>query len=324
MIGWHARAHHPFLVGPWTSEMGFEVLYWVPYLTHLIHHHRIEPERLIILTRGGAAAWYPPGGQRIELYDYVPAQDLRLLALDAQQTRLSVKQFTMTPFERRLVALVAARIGVRHYGLLHPSRMYRQLDPWWPTQKMGLATMMKQLRIAPLPPLTPPLGLALPERFVVMRWYQRATWPLRPELVDWTHALARTLATTIPVVILVAPPYADDHIDFPVPEGAGITVVPAEPWRDNFAVQTAIVQRAAGFVGTWGGLAQLAVRCQIPTLALFDKWHGCSYQHRIMTEWLALQQGTPCVIGRPMDLEQIRTMLPAGVLPPDPPKGSSS
>lgn len=323
-LWWLARQRWPILVGPWTSEMGFEALYWLPFLAQLCVTYDLAPSQLIPVTRGGAGAWYPAGSQPVELYDYVPARDLRLLALDAGQKKASIKQLGVTDYERQLLRLIAARLGLRRYGVLHPSRMYRALDRFWGSMTMGLADAMTHLRVEPFPAIPVPLGMALPERYVVVRWYQRVTWPMLPSLVEWTHSLVRSLATTIPVVILTASQYLDDHVDFPVPTGPGITVVRPEPWQRNLAIQTAVVQRAAAFVGTWGGLAQLAVRCRIPTVAFYDRWQGCSYQHLVLTQWLAVQYGVPCIVGRPIDIEQVRAILPVAVALPDPPRGSSS
>lgn len=318
------RGTGPIIVGPWISEMGFEVLYWLPYLAQLIHQHKLPADRLVIVTRGGAAAWYPPGCRTVELYDYVPPRDLRLVALEASQQQASIKQLQMTAWERRLLDLLAVRLGLTRYTVLHPSSLYQALDPWWRTQTMGLADAMTHLRYEPIRPVGVPIGLSLPERYVVARWYQRATWPMRPELVEWTQAVTRTLATEIPVVVLTSPAYLDDHVDFPPATGPGVHVVPLEPWRDSLAVQTAILQKATGFVGTWGGVAQLAVRLKVPTVAYYDKWQGCSYQHLVLTQFLAVQQGSAVSVGRPQDAAQIRALVPGGVLVPTPPKGSSS
>src|SRR5258705_9645051 len=48
----------PIVVGPWLSEVGYEVLYWVPFVRGVQSQYRIPPERLVVVTRGGAAAWY--------------------------------------------------------------------------------------------------------------------------------------------------------------------------------------------------------------------------------------------------------------------------
>ena len=318
-----AHSRRPILVGPWTSEMGFEVLYWVPFLEHLRHTHRIEPDRLHIITRGGAGVWYG-AGHAIELYDYVPPHDLRLTALRAAQTTASIKQTGVTRWERKLLDLLSERHGLRRPHLIHPSMMYRALDRYWGDQTMGFAPMMRQLRVTTLqaPPL--PVGTTLPERFVAVRWYQRPTWPLRDDLLDWTRSVVLEIAKTTPVVMLRSSAYLDDHVDFPAMTGQNITTITAEPWRENLAVQTAILQRAAGFVGTWGGMAQLAVRLGIPVAAFFDRWHSCAYAHRTLTEWIAMQQGSSCFVGRPQDIEFARSVLPACLALPELPKGSSS
>lgn len=319
-----AATRRPIIVGPWTSEMGFEVLYWLPYLEHLIDRYKIDRERLIVVTRGGAGAWYH-AGQSVELFDYVPPKDLRLSALEAAKTKASIKQLGVTRYEQKLLDLIAERLGLRRYHLLHPSRIYQALDGWWGPQTMGFAPAMSQLRFTPLPTPPVPVGLSLPEQFVAVRWYQRATWPIREDLVDWTRGMVQAIAERMPVVVLRSSAYLDDHVDFPAPEGPNIHHVIAEPWRENLAIQSAILKRASAFVGTWGGVAQLAVRLGLPTAAFFaDKWHSCSYNHKVMTEWLALAQGTPLFVGRPQDAEAQRALYPRELPLPEMARGSSS
>ena len=318
-----AHSRQAIIIGPWTSEMGFEVLYWLPYLDYLRQTYRLDRDRLYVLTRGGAGEWYNVG-HSVELYDYVPPGDVRLLAHRAQREAASIKQLRITPWERRLVDLVAERHGLRRYHILHPSRLYQALDGWWSTLTVGMAQAMKILRWSDIPVPPPPVGLALPERFMAVRFYARATWPLTDELLDWTRTLILNLAQTIPVVVLRSSAYLDDHADFPAPTGPNITVVEAGPYRENLAIQSAILKRAAGFVGTWGGMAQLAVRLKVPTVALYERWHGVSYAHRSLTEWLAMQTGVPLYVGTPWTLEAVRSVIPQAIDLPDPPKGSSS
>ena len=228
LFWWLARTRRPILVGPWTSEMGFEVLYWLPFLEQLKHRYHLAPERLYAVTRGGAGAWYGLP-HTVELYDYVPPADLRVSALHGSLTQASIKQLGMTAWERRLMALLAARLGLRRYHILHPSLMYRVLDGFWGPQTMGFAPAMQHLRFMPVPVPLAPVGLTLPESFVAVRWYARPTWPLREDLLDWTHAVVRAIAQTTPVVILRSSAYLDDHVDFPAPDGENITVIHAEP-----------------------------------------------------------------------------------------------
>lgn len=304
--------------------MGFEVLYWLPFLEQLRHKYQIDPDRLWVVSRGGAGAWYG-AGHSVELCDYVPPSDLRLSALAAHQEKASIKQLGITGWEKKLLELLAARLGLRRYHVLHPSLVYRTLDGYWGQQTMGFAPMMQHLRFTQIPTPPVPVGLSLPEQYVVVRWYQRPTWPLSDSLLDWTHAMVAAMAERMPVVVLKSSAYVDDHVDFPAPSGPNIHVVQAEPWRENLAIQSAILKRASAFIGTWGGMAQLAVRLGIPTAAFYwPKWHSCSYAHKVLTEWLAMQTGVPCFVGRPQDAEFGRAVYPTEIALPEPPRGSSS
>ncbi len=55
-----AREQRPIAVGPWLGEVGFELLYWVPFVRWFAERYEVAPDRLIAVTRGGAASWYAP------------------------------------------------------------------------------------------------------------------------------------------------------------------------------------------------------------------------------------------------------------------------
>ena len=46
----------PLIVGPWLSEVGYEVLYWIPFLRWVQATYHVDPDRLLVVTRGGAAS----------------------------------------------------------------------------------------------------------------------------------------------------------------------------------------------------------------------------------------------------------------------------
>src|SRR5687767_12158802 len=48
----------PILAGPWLAEVGYEVLYWVPFLRWVQDAYRIAPGRLTVVSRGGVNEWY--------------------------------------------------------------------------------------------------------------------------------------------------------------------------------------------------------------------------------------------------------------------------
>ena len=66
-----ARGRHPIIAGPWLSEVGFEVLYWIPFLRWFEDRFRVDRERVVAVSRGGVAGWYADvAGAYVEIFDH--------------------------------------------------------------------------------------------------------------------------------------------------------------------------------------------------------------------------------------------------------------
>ena len=186
--------------------------------------------------------------------------------------------------------------------------MYRALTPWWEGQQ-GMADTVKQLAFAPIPVPVTPLHLVLPERFVAVGFYARHTWPLTEELKTWVANLVDGIAKHVSVVLIESLLPTDDHAPFPI-TGPNITsIASALTLQNNLAVQSAVIAKAQCFVGTYGGLMQLAVRLKKPALGFYQKFDGTSYFHKVLTEWLGVQQQTPVFIGRPDDVRFVKDVM---------------
>src|SRR4051794_8053845 len=60
------------VVGPWLSEVGFEALYWIPFLRWVKAAFRLDPARVVAVSRGGVASWYDGiAGRYVEIWDHV-------------------------------------------------------------------------------------------------------------------------------------------------------------------------------------------------------------------------------------------------------------
>ena len=53
-----AEGQAPIIVGPWLAEVGYEVLYWIPFLRWFQDAHGISKERLVVVSRGGMESAY--------------------------------------------------------------------------------------------------------------------------------------------------------------------------------------------------------------------------------------------------------------------------
>ena len=280
-----ARSKRPILVGPFRSELGFEVLYWLPFLAYVQERYQIDPTRFVVVSRGGAGAWYP-AGQRLDLYDLVPLEECRIASkIEHGETGL-LKQTRVTAFDQRVYRLVADRLAMTPTWL-HPAWMYSILAPWW-EERAGLNDLAMHTRYRPLLTSPVPGTWQLPPRYLVVRFYSRATFPMSAHTINGVQQLVAKLQTQLPVVVLNPQLHADDHQDFRL-NGDQVWHMPLVPATENLAVQAAVLRGAAGFIGTYGGFAQLALRLGVPSLSLYDTWHGTAMAHKALSEALALK-----------------------------------
>jgi len=306
-----AASRKPILLGPWRSEVGFELLYWIPFLNAFRERYGISRDRCIAIGRGGSAVWYNAAGTA-DLYEHLPVEAVRTLSIQASQQTGSIKQNATADWERHVCALTATSLGIAKYHTLSPSWMYQLLAPWW-EGKQPVRWLDQQTLHAvkmPAPPL--PQGLQLPETFIAMRWYARPTWPLKEDLVLWTRKLVSAVASRVPVVLINSGFQADDHADInlgPIPNTIQLSDLTEQTPLNNLAVQSAVIARASGYVGTYGGMAQGAMRFGVPTVALYDQFGQTAPQHLALTQHLSLQTGVPFIAAKPGDLDALLPII---------------
>jgi len=265
------RGSHPVIVGPWLSEVGYEALYWVPFLRWVRDAFRLSPDRVVAVSRGGVASWYAGVADRYaEIWDEVSPDDYA----SRTRERGQVKQLEVTPFDRDVVGAVERRLGLSGARVLHPSVMYRLFSLFWSGQRsLGFIDRHTRYERVEAPPL--PAGVVLPARYVAVKLYAARALPDTPGVRRLLAQHVATLADQAPVVLLDTGLVLDEHTDYALTDGDRI--VSARGWMTpatNLGVQTAIIARSAAFVGTCGSLAWLAPMLGVKTSALFvdPKW----------------------------------------------------
>ena len=69
------EADTPVLAGPWLGEVGFELLYWIPFLRWAVSEFPGLRRQLVIQSRGGVASWYEGLATRyVDLFDHFSLQ----------------------------------------------------------------------------------------------------------------------------------------------------------------------------------------------------------------------------------------------------------
>lgn len=271
----------PIIVGPWLSEIGFEVLYWIPFLRWACAYAGLAPEDLWIVSRGGARSWYQDiGAHYVDVLDfYTPdefrAGDARRIAEQAKQAsglglkphHRSTKQHTRSFFDEEILARVCASAGLVSPRVLHPSLMYAFFRPFW-RRKAGYlynrSTMLKRLQ--PSADGVP----GLPSSYVAMKFYVSAALPDIPKYRKIVQEIVETQAKASDVVLLHSGTRYDDHGEFQIDTHPRVHRI-ALPPSQNLDLQTSVIARASSFVGTYGGFAYVAPFLGVPTLALYGQ-----------------------------------------------------
>ena len=259
----------PIIVGPWLSEVGYEVLYWVPFVRWVQSQYDISPDRLVVVTRGGAASWYSDiTSNAVELFDLMSPDEYA--AGNAQRSvedRGTLKQFGVSSMDQRIVADVQRRIGASRTRVLHPSFLYQLFHQFWlghrPPSFLEKRTRYRRMTAPDV--AVPPL----PSEFVAVKLYTAASLPPTDAVRRALQSIVLGLAERKPVVMLDTGLTLDDHEDYSFGVASRVhSVRDALRPRDNLAVQTAIISRASSFVGTCGALAWLAPMLGIDTTAV--------------------------------------------------------
>ena len=290
-----ALSKKPVLLGPWRSEVGFESLYWLPFLRKQLMAAGIHPDRLIPVTRGGAATLY--GRPGVDLYRLRTVEMLRIENTYQHVKTGLQKQTVVTDWDRQVLreaADVALGKGERFLSI-HPSWMYWCLAPWWDGHA-GLTDLLTACDFTGIPKPGRAV-LDLPQRYVAMKWYDRATFPLQdPVAQSWVREVSTAVASHTPVVLLTGTPETDDHADAVI-QHPHIVIPPAATPEANLEQQIRILAHAEAFVGTYGGVAQLALRLGVPSASFYRQWGGTAHAHLALSDWLSKSSGVPFLSG---------------------------
>lgn len=290
-----ARTPGPILIGPWVSEVGFELLYWIPFLNWATREFGLNKERLIAVSRGGAGVWYSHLCDRsVDLFDLFSVEEYRTRNAARWLEVGNQKQLEVSPNDSEIVELVRARLGHEAVTVLHPSLMYTLYRYYW-YEKGSISLLRDHSEFRPLPNPGPPLE-ELPPDYVAVRFYFRPSFPDTPDNRLFVASTIRTLASHVPVVLLNTGLNFDDHDDFaPDPAHGVYTVHHRMTPGQNLETQTRIIANARAFVGTYGGLAYLGPLHGVPSVGVYSDMSQIVLAHLDVTDRLCRAMDTPLV-----------------------------
>jgi hypothetical protein len=285
------------VIGPWLGEVGFEVLYWIPFLHWLFEQHGLTPEHATVVSRGGVEPWYDGLCSRyVEILDALTPEDFRRATLELWAATGGLqKQVVVRPWDEHVLD---ATLGEEWRGqaLLHPQLLYRLFRNVW-QGALPLRDFLDRARHHPWPRPDDALATSLPDEFTAVRFYFRESFPDTTENRAVVRDVIARLAARRPVVLLNTGVVVDEHVDAEPEDDPRILrpLAGVAPGR-NLLVQSAVLSRSRVFVGTYGGLAHLAPFYGVPTVAFASNPGEINPVHLALARWTAAAYATPLAV----------------------------
>jgi hypothetical protein len=277
------RSGKPIILGPWLSETGFELLYWIPFLAWAKAFGNFDPEQLVVVSRGGSASWYGHITPHYEeIFSFYSPDEFRVAneqRIREQEGRL--KHVGVSSFDRAILERVRQTRCLANAELLHPSRMYQLFDNFWHQRTpMSLVEAFTSFGLLNDPGRDEGLLRQLPKEYVAAKFYGNTALPPTVENRAFVTSFLTDLAEETDVVLLNTAQQFDDHSDFPPSlRGRIHTIDRLMSPENNLEVQTRVIRAATAFVGTYGGFSYLAPLCGVNTLAFYSHPGAFRFDH---------------------------------------------
>jgi hypothetical protein len=302
----------PIVVGPWLSETGFELLYWIPFLRWAQRYGSLRPSRLLAVSRGGPRSWYQGVAEGYaDVFDLATIDEFRAANEARIEAQDGQKQYEPTEFDRRLVERAAARAALGSFDWLHPGVMYNLFKPFWmqavSVDMLHTFLVPRRLETALIPRLD-----GLPEHYVAVKFYSNLALPDDEGNRRFVSELMTRLAARHDIVLLQTGLSLDDHGEF----GAAVSrrihlldelMTPST----NLEIQTRAIAHADALVSTYGGFSYVGPLVGVKTLTFYSNAAGFRLDHLDVAQRTFRQAGgAPFVSLRTSELGMLETLLP--------------
>lgn len=300
------------ILGPWLSEVGYEVLYWMPFVRWMVEVSIFDPQQAVLVTRGGAEVWYPGlYREAIDIFSLYSPQEFRRRNEERILKIGTQKHITQEEFDRDIIRLVHERVG-EQCEVIHPEEMYRFLQPLLTAggrAPMEVGRRVLSYRGLPAPNV-PELKARLPREYVAVKFYFRSSFADTSDNRTYVGQLLTEIASRHEIVLLNTRLEFDEHTECDAAANARIhriddLLTPA----NNLAVQSAVIARAQAFFGTYGGLSYVPLCYEVPSFAFKSSNEGLNWIHLHFANEFAVKQNTPFHIFHKQDFNLIRDLV---------------
>ena len=210
-----AEGKAPIILGPWLAEVGYEVLYWIPFLRWFQDAHGIPNDRLIVVSRGGMESAYAGiAGRYVDLFDLTTPSDF---AARNHQRRASEegggqKQSASSALDDELLAAVQCALGLdrrpRVSSVADVQAVSRGVARQPADGPAVAANAVPATGAVPAAPILP-----IPSEFIAVKLYSGPALSMSDRTREPLRHLVASAAAMAPVLLLDVDLGIDEHRD---------------------------------------------------------------------------------------------------------------
>ncbi len=263
----------PIIVGPWTRDLGGELLYWIPFARWVTRRFQVPRDRVHVISREGSFSWYEDfAAHPIDLLSCCSREELR---------SSTSAQGAFWGFDRRVLRRAKQRLHATRVSILHPVLIDRLFGCRSNSEDVPLERVMRYT--VPRRPAVPPAGgLALPASYVA------AWFPFSGAFADTdmnrVHAndVVASLAEQADVVLLDGDEAGAPHVPVGIMSTRIHTIERELPAGRRADALTTVIAGATACVGSPSGLAYIASLCGVKSLTLYSDRRQWRYRAELV------------------------------------------
>jgi hypothetical protein len=280
-------SHEDLVLAPWLGEIGYEILYWIPFLNRMVESGAIHKSQLTVVSRGGVREWYKGISENyVEIYEYFTPEELNNLKSERYEKAGTQKLIGQdNSVEDKILARITRETSLSK-NIYYPSEFFNAMHPLF--SRLGKAA---PFRMASDMLLHKQIGssesnlkqLVPSGKYICVNLYLRPSFSPSPTeyaiLVASIDTLARKLGATVIEL------NSGDGLD---PEHENISgntnwinsqsIYKSNP-SNNLEWQSALISSSMLYIGTYGGPSYIPLLYNVSTIALYSSRKGLNPVH---------------------------------------------
>jgi hypothetical protein len=279
------------VIGPWFSELGFELLYWIPFINSLFIEKTFANKNVVTISRGGVDEFYSfLPGRHFNLLEHYSQENWSKITSDIWRDLGGLKQSKMVKQEVGMLLKLKTELNFNQNSrtlVIHPSLMFSLFRPFWRNKTWSVDLISKELNF-------PNFSKQESGSFGAVKIYSRPSLSI-------SEASAKSIKEflakeKIKLMIISSDSYKDDHEVLVLDRIENSILVPIDEYENNLKLQLDVIKKSSASYTTYGGLSYYALYLGKSSFGFFTDSSKFDLQHLKVAGLLEAKFGSQLIL----------------------------